>query len=37
LFDVDTPDDLRRQQTALEAGPAAAAGQTARFLASWRR
>jgi len=37
-FDVDTPDDLRRLQTVLDSGPAAAeAGQTGRFLASWRR
>jgi hypothetical protein len=36
-FDVDTPDDLQRLQTVLDAGPAPAAGQTGRFLASWRR
>jgi len=37
-FDVDTPDDLRRLQTVLDDGSAAAtAGQTGRFLASWRR
>jgi rSAM/selenodomain-associated transferase 1 len=37
-FDVDTPDDLRRLQTVLDGGPAAAAaGQTGRFLARWRR
>jgi len=35
-FDVDTPDDLRRLQAALADGPAAA-GQTGRFLAGWRR
>ena len=36
-FDVDTPDDLRRLQSALDDGPAAAASQTGRLLASWRR
>ena len=37
-FDVDTPDDLRRLQTMLDDGPAAAAAsQTGRFLASWPR
>jgi uncharacterized protein len=37
-FDVDTPDDLRRLQTVLtDRTAAAAAGQTGRFLASWRR
>jgi rSAM/selenodomain-associated transferase 1 len=37
-FDVDTPDDLRRLQTALDGGPPAEeAGQTGRFLASLRR
>jgi hypothetical protein len=37
-FDVDTPDDLRRLQTELEGGSAVAeAGQTGRFIASFRR
>jgi uncharacterized protein len=37
-FDVDTPDDLRRLQTMLnDSAATAAAGQTGRFLASWRR
>jgi rSAM/selenodomain-associated transferase 1 len=37
-FDVDTPHDLRRLQSALDDDPAAAAaGATGRFLASWRR
>ncbi len=37
-FDVDTPDDLRRLQSALDDGRAAgAAGETGRFLAGWRQ
>jgi hypothetical protein len=37
-FDVDTPDDLRRLQTALDGGPPAEeVGQTGRFLTSLRR
>jgi rSAM/selenodomain-associated transferase 1 len=36
-FDVDTPDDLERLRAALDAGHPATAGQTARFLAGWRR
>jgi len=36
-FDVDTPDDLERLQTTLDAGNSATACQTRRFLASWRR
>jgi rSAM/selenodomain-associated transferase 1 len=37
-FDIDTPDDLRRLQSMLDGGPgAAAAGETGRLLASWRR
>ena len=37
-FDVDTPEDLRRLQSTLGDGtPTAAAGETGRFLASWRR
>ena len=36
-FDVDTPDDLERLQTALDADAATAACQTRRLLASWRR
>jgi len=37
-FDVDTPDDLRRLQTAFDGGRSAAeAGQTGRFIASMRR
>jgi uncharacterized protein len=34
-FDVDTPDDLRRLQSALDDGQAA--GETGRFLAGWRQ
>ena len=34
-FDVDTPDDLRRLQSALDDGRAA--GETGRFLAGWRQ
>jgi len=36
-FDVDTPDDLERLRTMLDAGNTTAACQTRRFLASWRR
>jgi rSAM/selenodomain-associated transferase 1 len=36
-FDIDTPDDLRRLESALDAGSlGGAAGQTGRLLASWR-
>jgi rSAM/selenodomain-associated transferase 1 len=36
-FDVDTPDDLERLRTTLEAGAETAACQTRRLLASWRQ
>ena len=35
-FDVDTPDDLERLRTMLDADSTAAACQTRRFLAGWR-
>jgi len=36
-FDVDTPDDLERLRTTLDAGDGTPALQTRRLLASWRR
>jgi rSAM/selenodomain-associated transferase 1 len=36
-FDVDTPEDLERLRTALDAGDGTPASQTRRLLASWQR
>jgi uncharacterized protein len=36
-FDVDTPDDLERLRTMLDAGHETTACETRRFLATWRR
>jgi rSAM/selenodomain-associated transferase 1 len=36
-FDVDTPDDLERLRTTLDADATTPAGATRRLLASWRR